>query len=120
MAADYGFTAYNTAKAAVIGLTRVMAIDYAAQGVRVNAVSPGLTQTPLIQMMPQQLQDLYASNIPMKRAAGPDEIAAVIVFLTSKDASYITGHNIPVDGGLMATTGSPDHIAFFQNLYGGG
>ncbi len=120
MAADYGFTAYNTAKAAVIGLTRVMAIDYAAQGVRVNAVSPGLTQTPLIQMMPQQLQDLYASNIPMKRAAGPDEIAAVIVFLTSKDASYITGQNIPVDGGLMATTGSPDHIAFFQNLYGGG
>jgi meso-butanediol dehydrogenase/(S,S)-butanediol dehydrogenase/diacetyl reductase len=120
MAADYGFTAYNTAKAAVIGLTRVMAIDYAAKGVRINSVSPGLTQTPLIQMMPQELQDQYASNIPIRRAASPDEIAAVIAFLTSSDASYIIGQNIAVDGGLMATTGSPDHMTFFQKMYAGG
>jgi meso-butanediol dehydrogenase/(S,S)-butanediol dehydrogenase/diacetyl reductase len=112
MAADYGFTAYNTAKAAVIGLTRVM--------VRINSVSPGLTQTPLIQMMPQELQDQYASNIPIRRAASPDEIAAVIAFLTSSDASYIIGQNIAVDGGLMATTGSPDHMTFFQKMYAGG
>jgi len=74
----------------------------------------------LIQMMPQELQDQYASNIPIKRAASPDEIAAVIVFLTSSDASYIVGQNIAVDGGLMATTGSPDHMSFFQKMYAGG
>jgi len=119
IAADYGFTAYNTAKAAVLGLTRVMAIDYAAQGVRINAVSPGFTQTPLTRPMPQELQDMYAASVPMRRAGSPDEIAAVIVFLTSDDASYITGQNIVADGGLMATTGSPDHIAYFQKLYGG-
>jgi meso-butanediol dehydrogenase/(S,S)-butanediol dehydrogenase/diacetyl reductase len=118
MAADYGFTAYNTAKAAVIGLTRVMAIDYAAQGVRINAVSPGFTQTALTRPMPQGIQDMYAARVPMRRAGSADEIAAVIVFLTTADASYITGQNIVVDGGLMATTGAPDHIEYFTKLMG--
>jgi meso-butanediol dehydrogenase/(S,S)-butanediol dehydrogenase/diacetyl reductase len=118
MAADYGFTAYNTAKAAVIGLTRVMAIDYAAQGVRVNAVSPGFTLTPLTQQIPQGMQELYAARVPMRRAGTPEEIAAVIVFLTTDDASYITGQNIAVDGGLIATTGAPDNIEYYSKLMG--
>jgi len=118
LAADYGFTAYNTAKAAVLGLTRVMAIDYAAQGVRINAVSPGFTLTALTQPMPQGIQDMYAAAVPMRRAGSADEMAGVIMFLTSPDASYITGQNIVVDGGLMATTGAPDHIAYFTKLMG--
>jgi meso-butanediol dehydrogenase/(S,S)-butanediol dehydrogenase/diacetyl reductase len=119
MAADYGFTAYNTAKAAVIALTRVMAIDYAAQNIRVNAVSPGFTLTPLTQQIPQGMQELYAARVPMRRAGTPEEIASVIAFLTSDDASYITGQNIAVDGGLIATTGAPDNIEYYSKLMGG-
>jgi len=119
MAADYGFTAYNTAKAAVIALTRVMAIDYAAQNIRVNAVSPGFTLTPLTQQIPQGMQELYAARVPMRRAGTPEEIASVITFLTSDDASYITGQNIAVDGGLIATTGAPDNIEYYSKLMGG-
>ena len=118
MGADYGFTAYNTAKAAVIALTRVMAIDYAAQGVRVNSVSPGLTLTPLLAMSPQAYLDAYAEKVPMRRGGQPDEIAAVIAFLASDDASYITGQNIAVDGGMTAWTGSPDVSEIMQSSRG--
>jgi meso-butanediol dehydrogenase / (S,S)-butanediol dehydrogenase / diacetyl reductase len=116
MAADYGFTAYNTAKAAVIGLTRVIAIDYAPQGVRVNSVSPGFTLSPMLDAMPPDLKAAYAERVPMKRGARPDEIAAMITFLATEDASYITGANIPVDGGLMATTGAPDMMDYYTRL----
>jgi meso-butanediol dehydrogenase/(S,S)-butanediol dehydrogenase/diacetyl reductase len=116
MAADYGFTAYNTAKAAVIGLTRVIAIDYAPQGVRVNSVSPGFTLSPMLDQMPQPLKDAYAERVPMRRGAQPDEIAAMIAFLATEDASYITGANFPVDGGLTATTGAPDMMEAYIRL----
>ena len=116
MAADYGFTAYNAAKAAVIGLTRVIAIDYAAQGVRVNSVSPGFTLSPMVDRMPQAIKDAYADRVPMRRGAQPDEIAAVIAFLATTDASYLTGQNIAVDGGLTATTGAPDLMDFSAKM----
>jgi meso-butanediol dehydrogenase/(S,S)-butanediol dehydrogenase/diacetyl reductase len=119
MAADYGFTAYNTAKAAVIGLTRVIAIDYAAQGVRVNAVSPGFTLSAMLDQMPQSMKDAYAERVPMRRGAQPDEIAAMIAFLASQDASYITGQNYAVDGGLTAHTGAPDLMDAYARLMRG-
>jgi meso-butanediol dehydrogenase/(S,S)-butanediol dehydrogenase/diacetyl reductase len=120
MAADYGFTAYNTAKAAVIALTRVIAIDYAPQGVRVNSVSPGFTLSPMLDQMPQSLKDAYAARVPMRRGAQPDEIAAMIAFLATEDASYVTGQNFAVDGGLTATTGAPDMMEFYGKLMSGG
>jgi meso-butanediol dehydrogenase/(S,S)-butanediol dehydrogenase/diacetyl reductase len=115
---DYGFTAYNAAKAAVIGLTRSMAVDYAAQGVRVNAVSPGYIATPLVGIMPPAVADAFVANVPMKRAGSAAEIAAVIAFLASDAASYVTGHNLIADGGITAHTGQPDIGRVLSNLAG--
>jgi len=116
MAADYAFTAYNVAKAGVIALTRVMGIDYADKGVRVNCVSPGLVATPLTGGMPKATVDEFERRIPMRRAARPEEIAEVITFLASSRASYIIGQNFAVDGGLMAHTGQPDVLDFRAQL----
>ena len=108
VAGDYRFTAYNAAKAGLLGLVRNLAIDYAAQGVRVNAVSPGFTITATTLTMPAQTQANFAAAVPMGRAAQPEEIAEVITFLASERASYVTGQNIVVDGGITAHTGLPD------------
>lgn len=109
VAADYGFAAYNAAKAAVINLTRAMAIDHAPL-VRVNAVSPGLTRTPLAVGLTENpaIMAAYAPALAMQRPAEPAEIAAAIAFLASADASYVNGHNLVVDGGLTAHTGQPN------------
>lgn len=115
IAADYGFAAYNAAKAGVINLTRAIAIDYAGQGVRANSVSPGFVATTLttaLQSHPRIRED-YGNLIPLGRPSEPDEQAAAIVFLASSDASYITGTNLVVDGGLTAATGQPN---FFRIL----
>ena len=109
VAADYGFAAYNAAKAAIINLTRAMAIDH-APSVRVNAVSPGLTRTPLAVGLFEnpEIVAAYEPILAMKRAAESAEIGAVIAFLASGDASYVNGHNLVVDGGLTAHTGQPN------------
>ncbi|MEH3046267.1 SDR family NAD(P)-dependent oxidoreductase [Sphingomonas adhaesiva] len=116
MAADYGFAAYNAAKAAVLNLTRAMAIDH-APAVRVNAVSPGLTATPLATGLTGNpaIMQAYDGVLPMARPARPDEIASAIAFLASDDASYVNGHNLVIDGGMTAHTGQPH----FTKLLGG-
>ncbi|MGW4789363.1 SDR family NAD(P)-dependent oxidoreductase [Streptomyces sp. NPDC004230] len=106
---DYGMTAYNAAKGAVVNLTRAMALDHAPE-VRINAVHPGFTLNTGITAgatpeMP--LVKSFAERIPFGRAAEPDEVAAVIAFLAGPDARYVTGVQIPVDGGLTASNGQP-------------
>lgn len=111
MAADYGFTAYNAAKAGVINYTRCLAIDHARDGIRANAVCPGPVDTPILTSGVDAMPGLRAeweAVVPSGRFARPEEIAAVAAFLASDDASGVTGASIPVDGGLTAHTGQPD------------
>ena len=96
-----GLSAYGASKAAVALLTKAWAAEYGPEGVRVNAVSPGPTSTPGTDAMGDGF-DAIVSTIPLGRAASPEEIAEVIVFLASDRASYLNGAVVPVDGGRVA------------------
>lgn len=96
--------AYTASKHGVIGLTQSAALDYATQGIRVNAVMPGVTRTP---MMDRQMsgahmeEDMYVRLHPIGRLAKPEEIAEAVVWLCSDRASFVTGHAMAVDGGFL-------------------
>lgn len=97
-------TAYAVSKAAIAQLTRAMAVEYAPRGVRVNAVAPGVVETPMIRLSGQDPARFsrFIDRIPMARFAEPREIAAPVRFLASEEASYVTGAVLPVDGGFLA------------------
>ncbi len=110
--ADFAIGAYNAAKAGVINLTRVTAIEYAGRGIRVNCVCPGAIDTPLLRpslSMPGFAEGTIA-QIPMRRLGWPDEMANVVMFLASDLASYVTGAAVVADGGLTVQTGMPSRI----------
>jgi NAD(P)-dependent dehydrogenase (short-subunit alcohol dehydrogenase family) len=97
-------TAYSTSKGGIYGLARVMAVDYAKEEIRVNVVVPGFTLTPIVAELvaDPKVLEWNVQNIPLKRGAQPAEIAAVIAFAASDDASYMTGAFLFADGGLTA------------------
>ena len=102
------FTSYVAAKAGVIGLVRGLAVDFAEHGVRVNAVCPGPTMTPLIERQLAEVDDpeaalaLWAGDTILKRLGRPEEVAAGALFLASDEASFVTGSALRVDGGYTA------------------
>ncbi len=99
-----GLVSYVASKGGVTMLTKALAIDYATDGIRVNAIAPGPTDTPMLRaaFTTEQERTEFAKSFPMQRLGHPDEIAAVVSFLASSDASFITGAIIAVDGGQTA------------------
>ena len=106
---DWGFAFYNTSKGAVVNLTRAMALDHGKDGVRINSVCPSLTLTPMTEDVKNNAQVMakFDERIALGRGAQPFEVAAAIAFLAGDDASFITGVNLPVDGGVTASNGQP-------------
>jgi len=106
---DWGLAFYNASKGAIVNLTRALALDHGAHGVRVNCVCPSLTFTPMTEDMKRspKLMAAFRERIPLGRGTDPSEIAAVIAFLASDDASFVTGVALPIDGGLTASNGQP-------------
>ena len=104
MTGGQGNTPYNISKGGVLQLTRSMAADYGAAGVRINAVSPGYIETPMTEMLRHAgpMQDAFVKMHLLRRAGKPEEVARVVRFLLSDESSFITGANVPVDGGFSA------------------
>ncbi len=104
--AEVGLAYYNAAKAAVVSLTRTLALEWAASGVRVNAIAPGWIDTPMNapEKADPQAEARILGQIPMGRWGRPEEIAAAAVFLCSDAASFITGEVLVVDGGQTVTS----------------
>jgi NAD(P)-dependent dehydrogenase (short-subunit alcohol dehydrogenase family) len=97
-----GWSLYTATKHAVTGMTKAAALDYARQNIRVNAVGPGPVETPLLAKGTGGDPHSYASFVPMGRIGQPEEIANPVVWLLSDDARYVTGHTLPVDGGVCS------------------
>lgn len=106
---DWGMSPYNASKGGVVNLTRALALDLGKKGIRVNAVCPSLTRTGMTTKMlgNEALMDKFLERIALGRICEPEEVAAVIAFLASDDASFMTGAIVAVDGGVSASNGQP-------------
>ena len=112
VAGDYGMAAYSAAKGGVTNLTRAMALDYARDGIRVNAVCPGSILTPMLEGALHEIgyeEGLRRFNeaYPPGRIGEPRDVANVILFLRSDEAQFVNGANVLADGGITAHTGQP-------------
>ena len=97
---QFGQTNYSAAKAGMAGFSKALAQEVVKKGVTVNTVSPGYVETDMVMAIKKEIRDTIIAQIPMGRLAKPEEIAAVVAFLASEEAGYITGANISVNGGM--------------------
>lgn len=105
LVANQGASPYSAAKHGVVGLTRTAAAEYARKGVRVNAVCPGWTDTPMSQRTADanpRIMEGYLARVPAGRLGRAEEVASLVVFLASDEATYLTGAALPLDGGWTA------------------
>ena len=98
---NFGQTNYAAAKAGLHGFTMSLAREVAAKGITVNSLSPGYVETPMTAKMPPDVLARTVASVPVGRVGQPDDIARAVVFPTADDAGYITGINLPVNGGLL-------------------
>lgn len=94
--------AYTAAKHGILGLTKVTALDHSAQGIRVNAVGPGFIDTPLLSGLDDNMKNMLTSLHPIGRIGQPEEVAELILWLSTDKASFVTGSYYPVDGAYLA------------------
>ena len=98
---NVGQSNYAASKAGVEALTRTLCLEYAAKGIRINAVAPGFTYSEMTKAIPETVVEAMLKKIPMRRGAEPQEIARAILFLASEDASFINGQTLSVNGGMF-------------------
>jgi acetoacetyl-CoA reductase len=99
-----GQVAYSATKAGLLGMVRTIAAESAGRGITVNAVLPGMVETQMVQAMPQVIRSALLASMPTGRFATPEEVAALVAFLASPVAGYITGEAIGIDGGASLNT----------------
>lgn len=109
LGADRQMACYNAAKGAVVNFTRALAVDHGRDGVRVNSVCPTFIKTAMTEDMREDddLVDSFLDRIPLGRLGEPEDIANAVLLLASDEAGFITGVNLPVDGGVTAGNGQP-------------
>jgi acetoacetyl-CoA reductase len=98
---QFGQANYSAAKAGMHGFTMALAREVARKGVTVNSISPGYCETAMVMAMPQEIRDGIVDRVPVGRLGKPEEIARTVAFLADDDAGFITGANLPVNGGLF-------------------
>ena len=111
---DWALSVYNASKGAVTNLTRSLALELGADGIRVNAVLPSLTRSAMSAglMDNAPLMEAFRRRIALGRIGEPEDVAGPVAFLASEDARFVTGVNLPVDGGLSASNGQPNFTAY--------
>ena len=100
--AEHGLAPYTAAKHGLLGLTQNIAVQYAQQGIRANAICPYYIDTPLLAQAPPETRQAWIAATPMKRLGQPDEVANAFIFLASEDSSYCNGTQLVLDGGIMS------------------
>ena len=98
---NQGQANYSASKAGLIGLTKTTAKEFASRGVTCNAVAPGIIQSKMTDVLPEEVKKKYLENIPLGRFGTPEDVANVVAFLASDESGYVTGQVIDIDGGLV-------------------
>jgi 3-oxoacyl-[acyl-carrier protein] reductase len=98
---NFGQSNYAATKGGVIAMTQTWAIEMGPKGVRVNAIAPGFTMTPMLETVPQKVLDDISSKTPLRRLGTPEDIANAYLFLASDESSFITGQVLAVSGGIL-------------------